>query len=202
MASVGAVLLAAGLGQRMGRSKALLPWQGLPLIIYQIRNLRRAGLRPILVVLGHRASELGPLVDNEYGATMLLNPFYQKGKTTSLKTGLRALNTDTTDSALILNVDQPRTQETIETIIEHHRRNDSLITIPTHNHKRGHPVVVSLKLMSDLMAVTEARQGLKAFMREHRSQIRPIEMETDEILLDINTPEDYQSALQTRANSS
>lgn len=202
MASVGAVLLAAGLGQRMGRPKALLPWQGVPLITYQIRTLRRAGLKPIAVVLGHRAADISPHVDNEYGATMLINPFYQRGKTTSLKTGLRALDPQKTDSVLILNVDQPRTQETLETIIDHHQRNASLITIPTHNRKRGHPVIVSLKLMDELMAVTEARQGLKSIMRAHAKEISEVEMETDEVLLDLNTPQDYQSALQKYAGPS
>ena len=196
MASVGAVLLAAGLGHRMGRPKALLPWQGVTLITYQIRTLRRAGLRPIAVVLGHQANEIGRYVDNEYGATMLINPFYQRGKTTSLKTGLRALDPNKIDSVLILNVDQPRTQETIETIIDHHQRNSYLITIPTYNRKRGHPVIVSLKLMGELMAVSEARQGLKSVMRAHAKEISLVEMETDEVLLDLNTPQDYKSALQ------
>lgn len=200
MASVGAVLLAAGVSQRMGRPKALLPWQGLPLIIYQIRTLRRAGLRPIAVVLGHRANELGRLVGNEYGASMLLNPFYKRGKTTSLKTGLRRLDPKKTDSVLILNVDQPRSQDTIETIIDHHNRNDSLITIPTHNRKRGHPVVVSLKLMNELMAVTEARKGLKSVMHYHSREITLLEMETDEVLLDLNTPQDYKIAFERFGN--
>ena len=197
MASVGAVLLAAGVSQRMGRPKALLPWQGVPLITYQIRTLRRAGLRPVAVVLGHRASELGRIVDNEYGTTILLNPFYQKGKTTSLKTGLRAIDPAKNDSVLFLNVDQPRSQDTIEAIIDHHQRHGSLITIPTHNRKRGHPVVVSLKLMPDLMAVSEARQGLKAVMRTYAEEITLLEMETDEVLLDLNTPEDYKTAFET-----
>ena len=202
MASVGAVLLAAGLGQRMGRPKALLPWQGLPLVTYQIRTLRRAGLRPIAVVLGHRAVDISPHVDNEYGASMLLNPFYRKGKTTSLKTGLRGIDPNKADSALILNVDQPRSQETIESIINHHQRNASLITIPTYNRKRGHPVVVSLKLMAELMAVTEARQGLKAVMRTHAKEITLVEMDTNQVLLDLNTPEDYQSALKNHPHPS
>ena len=197
MGSVGAILLAAGLGQRMGRPKPLLPWRGVPLITYQVRTLRRAGLRPIAVVLGHRAAEISPHVDNEYGVTPLINPFYKKGKTTSLKTGLRALNPNDTDSVLILNVDQPRTQETIETIIDYHSRHSALITMPTFKGKRGHPVVVSLKLIRDLMAVSEARQGLKGVMRKYHSQISQIELETDEILLDLNTPKYYQSALQT-----
>ncbi len=179
----------------MGGPKALLTWQGLPLVTYQIRTLRRAGLIPIAVVLGHRAAEISPHVDNEYGASMLINPFYKRGKTTSLKTGLRRIDPTKTDSVLILNVDQPRSQETLTTILDHHQSNSSLITIPTHNRKRGHPVVVSLKLMYELMAVTEARQGLKSVMRAHAKEISEFEMETDEVLLDINTPQDYKSAL-------
>ena len=196
MGNVGAILLAAGLGQRMGSPKALLPWRGLPLITYQIRTLRRAGLKPVLVVLGHHADVLGPRVEYELGATALLNPFYRRGKTTSLKTGLRALDPSVTDSALILNVDQPRTLQILSTIIDHHNRHSALITIPTHKTKRGHPVVVSLKLMDDLMTVSEARQGLKTVMRTHAKEISLVELDTDEVLLDLNTPQDYQSALQ------
>ena len=179
----------------MGRPKALLPWQGLPLITYQIRTVRRAGLRPIAVVLGHRAADIGPHVENEFGASMLLNPFYQRGKTTSLKAGLRRLDPKKTDSVLILNVDQPRTRGTLEIIVDHHQRNSSLITIPTYNRNRGHPVVVSLKLMDELMAVSEGRQGLKAVMRTHAKETALVEMSNDEVLLDLNTPEDYKAAL-------
>ncbi len=201
MASVGAILLAAGLGQRMGSPKALLPWHGLPLVTYQVRTLRRAGLRPIVVVLGHRAADVGPHVENEYGAKVLLNPFYRQGKTTSLKTGLRGLDPQKTDSVLFLNVDQPRTLETLTAVIDHHNRNSSLITIPTHKGKRGHPVIVSLKLMDDLMAVSEFRQGLKGVMRTHSTKISEVEMETGEVLLDLNTPEDYKLALQTHTQA-
>ena len=195
MASIGAVLLAAGVSQRMGRPKALLPWQGLPLITYQIRTVRRTGLRPIAVVLGHRAAEIAPHVENEFGASMLLNPFYQRGKTTSLKAGLRRLDPKKTDSVLILNVDQPRTRETLETVVDHHQRNSSLITIPTYNRKRGHPVVVSLELMDELMAVSEACHGLKAVMRTRVKETTLVEMSNHEVLLDLNTPEDYIAAL-------
>ena len=46
------------------------------------------------------------------------------------------------------------------------------------------------------MAVSEARQGLKSVMRAHAKEISLVEMGTDEILLDLNTPQDYKSALQ------
>ena len=42
----------------MGTLKALLEWQGRPLIMHQIVALREAGADEVVVVLGHRADEL------------------------------------------------------------------------------------------------------------------------------------------------
>ena len=117
MGSLGALLLAAGLSQRMGALKALLPWQGTSLLAYQASTLQSAGLNPVLVVLGHRAEELKPHVPSDAGVRYLLNPDYLQGKTTSLKAGLRALHPRDTDAVLVLNVDQPRSLRTLVTIL-------------------------------------------------------------------------------------
>lgn len=47
------VVLAGGLSSRMGRDKALLPWQGRPLIEHQLAVLREAGVEDVRVS-GHR----------------------------------------------------------------------------------------------------------------------------------------------------
>ena len=49
--------------------------------------------------------------------------------------------------------------------------------------------------MDELMAVSEGRQGLKAVMRTHAKETALVEMSNDEVLLDLNTPEDYKAAL-------
>lgn len=38
--------------------KALLDWGGMPLICYQVRQLREAGTDEVIVVLGHRSDEI------------------------------------------------------------------------------------------------------------------------------------------------
>jgi molybdenum cofactor cytidylyltransferase len=54
--SVGAVLLAAGAGTRLGgRPKALLELGGVPLILRQLIALSGAGVDEVVVVLGHHA---------------------------------------------------------------------------------------------------------------------------------------------------
>ena len=54
--NVGAVVMAAGAGRRMGcRPKSLLTRDGEPLLLRQIRLLRQCGADAIVVVLGHHA---------------------------------------------------------------------------------------------------------------------------------------------------
>ena len=86
-----AILLAAGESTRMGRLKALLPWRGQTLLEHQVSALRDGGADRVIVVLGHRADELRPLVERNQGVTWTLNPDYRQGKTTSIKAGLSAL---------------------------------------------------------------------------------------------------------------
>ena len=195
MGSVGALLLAAGLSQRMGALKALLPWQGTTLLAYQASTLQSAGLNPVLVVLGHRAEELKPHVPSVAGVRHLLNPDYLQGKTTSLKTGLSALDPRETDAVLVLNVDQPRSSKTLETILRKHRQSTDLITIPTYRGKGGHPIVLSLELLDEIMGVSEEDQGLKGVVRRHGKDTRLVEMGNDEVLMDLNSEKDYQEAL-------
>ncbi|RDS80759.1 molybdenum cofactor guanylyltransferase [Dyella monticola] len=52
------VVLAGGLSSRMGRDKALLPWQGRPLIEHQIATLNATGVREVKVS-GYRPDYLG-----------------------------------------------------------------------------------------------------------------------------------------------
>ena len=195
MGSVGALLLAAGLSQRMGALKALLPWQGTTLLAYQASTLQSVGLNPVLVVLGHRAEELKPHVPSVTGVRYLLNPDYLKGKTTSLKTGLSALDPRDTDAVLVLNVDQPRSPQTLETILREHRQFTDLITIPTYKGKGGHPIILSLELLDEIMGVSEEDQGLKGVVRRHGKNTRLVEMGSDEVLIDLNSEQDYQDAL-------
>ena len=76
----------------MGRLKALLPWQGSTLIEYQVESLLSAGVAEVVVVVGHRADEVGAPVRGRSGVTTVVNLDYKQGKTTSIKAGVRAIS--------------------------------------------------------------------------------------------------------------
>jgi molybdenum cofactor cytidylyltransferase len=197
MAETIAVLLAAGESRRMGQLKALLPWQGVPLLLYQVNSLKDAGVDKVVVVVGHQAERLKPIVEGQEGVSLAFNPDYLQGKTTSIKAGVRAIAASSPGALVVLNVDQPRRPETIRYLLQQHRSGRSLITIPTYQGKGGHPIILAPSLLDELRCINEETQGLKAVAQRHKADTLRVEMESPEVLWDLNTPEQYQEALLT-----
>ena len=197
MPGVWAILLAAGESSRMGRLKALLPWQGSTLIETQLHSLLDGGVEHVIVVLGHDADRLKPIVEAVAGASWVVNPDYLQGKTTSLKTGVSSLDGQQATDVLLLNVDQPRTSEIVSTLIARHGTSPSLITIPTHGGKGGHPILLSAELIPGMAAIEEETKGLLAVVRRHADATERFEMDDPSVLWDLNTPEQYEEALKS-----
>ena len=211
MPETAALLLAAGESRRMGQLKALLPWKGSTLLAHQILALSGAGICRIVVVLGHRFEELqselarlpevkdSPESADPKGRVevgWVVNPDYLQGKTTSIKAGLKALEPYQPESLLILNVDQPRSTETLDYLLRQHRTASALITIPYHRGKSGHPIILDAALLGELDRIDEATQGMRAVVQRHQEFTQKVEVDTPEVLWDLNTPEQYQAALQ------
>src|SRR5205809_552826 len=90
--SVGAVLLAAGAGSRLGgRPKALLELGGVPLVLRQLVALSGAGVDEVVVVLGHHADAVEAAV-RHFPITLARNPSPDDGLPSSVRIGLQALS--------------------------------------------------------------------------------------------------------------
>lgn len=193
-----AILLAAGRSSRMGTLKATLPWRGVTLIEHQIRCLIDAGVHRVVVVLGHESSLLKPIVESVDGAEWVLNSDYLVGKTTSIKAGLSYLTAISPEQVVLLSVDQPRRTETVRIILERHISSNNTITIPTYQGKGGHPVILSASVFPEVIEIEEETQGLLAVVRRHASETDRFEIDDPSLILDLNTPEEYQQALDFR----
>lgn len=196
MSRTWAILLAAGESSRMGQLKALLPWQGRTLLEHQVSCLLEGGAERVVVVLGHRAEELRPLLEGKNGVAWTLNPDYLQGKTTSIKAGLLALDEVGVEDILLLNVDQPRSAGDVARILEEHRSRNYVVTVPEFRGKGGHPIVLSAALLPELRQISEESQGIKAVVRRHPEAVHRIPLDNPEILLDLNTPEQYRAAVE------
>lgn len=195
--TVAAMLLAGGESRRMGTPKPLLEWEGRSLIEYQIEQLQSAVDR-IVVVLGHRADDVLPLV-HRVGAQAIINELYGEGRASSVRVAAAALPEDTS-CVVVLNVDQPRPAAAVRRLVDHHQRTSSLITLPTFDGKRGHPPVISGALLPEMREVREETLGLRAIMDAHASEIDDLDFDSPIVLLDLNEPEDYEAARATYSN--
>ena len=101
---VAGIILAAGMSTRMGALKQLLPLGGRAAIEWSAEVVGRR-LDQTVVVLGHRAEEIAPILA-AYPVRWVVNADYQTGMLSSVQCGLRAV--DTAADYLICLGDQPR----------------------------------------------------------------------------------------------
>ena len=189
-----AVLLAAGESTRMGQLKALLPWFGRTLVQFQVDALLQGGADQLIVVTGHRADEVAMVVA-ERPVVLVHNPDYAGGRTTSIKAGLAHVD-PRARAVLVLGVDQPRPARLVARVVRAHFERGALITTPGYQGKGGHPIVFDTRLLPELRAISEERQGLREVLNRHRDAMVRIEVRTPVVLLDLNTPEDYRRAIE------
>jgi molybdenum cofactor cytidylyltransferase len=186
------LLLAAGLSTRMLRPKALLDWRGKPLVRYQVEQLLAAGCDSVTVVTGHDAPGVEAALTGS-GARTVLNPDYRLGRATSVRAGAQSI-VAAPAALVVLNVDQPRSASIIRSLIAEHLAHDALITVPSYGGRRGHPLVLDGALLGDLAEVTEETQGMRAVVRRHEHRRHEVPCSSEEVLFDLNTPEQYAAA--------
>jgi molybdenum cofactor cytidylyltransferase len=196
--TLGAVVVAAGLSQRMGGThKGLLPWGAQGTILSTIlTTLASAELSAIRVVTGHQRQAIEAVVRAlpHADVSCVFNAGYEAGEMlSSVQVGLQALP-DRIAAALIVLGDQPRLQvDTLSRLHAAHRAGQGQIVIPSYNMRRGHPLLIPRQHWAAI-CVLGAGQTLRHFLRDHAASINHVVIDNDSILSDIDTPQDYQAA--------
>jgi molybdenum cofactor cytidylyltransferase len=191
-AAVNALLLAAGESTRMGELKALLPWDGRPLLQYAVDQIIASPVKRAAVVLGHQGETLRALLPRDPRLQVVDNPAYREGKVSSILAGVAALPPE--GHVLVLGVDQPRPASLLTRVIEAHLEGGALITVASFEGRRGHPVIFAPSLRPELLALEEATEGLRAVLRRHADSVRLGETGSPLALTNLNTPADVAAA--------
>jgi molybdenum cofactor cytidylyltransferase len=176
----------------MGTCKAALPWgKGFTLLSYQIEQWRQARFTPLVVL----SAENSPMLERHCRhAVPLIHSHPEAGKTSSILRGLQAMPPEV-EVIAISAVDQPRPSWIYQTLVQAHIDQDVLVTAPTHQQRLGHPLLFSHRAMPALAGISEVSLGLRQLIRQWRSDVQTIELDTAQVLLDINTPTEYQEGL-------
>jgi molybdenum cofactor cytidylyltransferase len=191
---ISAIVLAAGESRRMGECKQLLPWHGGTVLGNLLRTLLSSSLDEVILVLGHESERILEKISTR-GIRVEFNPDYREGMSTSLRRGLMAMNQDA-EAFLIVLADQPAlTPEIIRRLIDAFRRAQpgKSIVAPSFQGRRGHPVLFGRKHLEELREAT-GEVGGREILARHPEDILLLEMDTDAVLIDLDTPEDYRRA--------
>jgi molybdenum cofactor cytidylyltransferase len=188
-ARVAAIVLAAGRSTRMGaENKLLADVGGTPMVRLVVQAALASKARPVLAVTGHQAAEVGSALAG-LDAALVANPDYATGLASSLKAGIRALPGDCSGVVVLLG-DMPgimpeHLDRLIETFVA---GNGTAIVAPTYGRERGNPVVWPAAFFPGLLQL-EGDAGARRLLVEHAGQVALVDLGTDAVLADIDTPE-------------
>jgi molybdenum cofactor cytidylyltransferase len=196
------IILAAGASSRMGRLKALCDFDGRTCIELALDACREATLAPPIVVLGFHAETIRRCVP--FGdATVVVNEWAERGQTSSLKAGLGTLP-DQAEAFLLYPVDFPLVSAAeVRLLVSawHERAPGARIFIPSHERRRGHPVLFDASLRDAFMRLADDSPA-RAVVDASPEQVSHVDCETPYVLIDMDTPDDYircLGAFQCRA---
>lgn len=188
---VAAVIMAAGLSTRMGQPKILMPWGDKPTMIeHIIQQLHAARLDAINVVVGHEARQVKDAIA-PYGVNAVYNRSFKSGEMlSSLKVGLRALPDHIAAAMLVLG-DQPQLQpKVLYQLLNTYAENTDQIIVPSYQMRRGHPIIIGRRHWGDIFNLPR-NESPRTFMNAHADHIRYVNVDSDSILRDVDTPQDY-----------
>jgi len=187
---VWAVILAAGESRRMGSPKLLLPFGETTVLEAVVREVRRAGLSSILVVLGAEQEKVRAALENQ-PVVFVRNSDFRRGMLSSVQCGLRSLPA-TASAAMLFLADQPSLSGSIiRKLLQARESAAQSLIVPVFAGKRGHPLLLSMKYKDEILTLDPAI-GLRQLLINHPDDILEVEVEDESVLKDIDTPEDYR----------
>ncbi len=192
---IAAVIPAAGRSSRFaGQNKLLLPIGEKPMIAAILDTVAEAGYSPIVVVTGCDEPDLHPVL-GEREVDTVSNPDWREGLAGSLHSGIAALP-DTVDGALIMLGDMPLVQKsTLQALrTAFVTAGGARIVYPDYGGRQGNPVLFPARFFDDILKL-QGDGGAKGLLRKYASDTMAIPVESEEILLDINSEEDYNRIL-------
>lgn len=185
------ILLAAGFSRRMGRPKALLPWQATTLYSGALGAMQALGPAGGVVVLNAEVARLVPSPPAPLWA--VLNPDPDTGQLASLKLALRSLLDQETSfgGAMLLIVDNPGDWDArLSAILQAAQSTPEACLVAGFQGQPGHPLWLPERLWNPVLD-WQGEGGLRAALPAVGAPPRIVETGFPSVLYDLDTPQDY-----------
>ncbi len=191
---IAALVLAAGRSSRMGGpNKLLAEIDGMPMVARVVQSALASQAVSVTVVLGHMASEVRAAVASLGAAAAKVrfveNPDFADGLSASLRVGIGALPADV-DGALVCLGDMPAVApaQLDKLIAAFNPVEGRSICVPTVRGKRGNPVLWDRRFFAEMTTVS-GDTGARHLIGEHTDLVCEVDMGSESVLIDLDTPE-------------
>jgi molybdenum cofactor cytidylyltransferase len=192
---ISAIVPAAGLSTRMGQNKLLMPFGDKSLIQHAVDTLRASDVDEIVVVLGHEADQVRSRL-GRHRVNFVHNPDYREGLSTSVRAGIGAVP-KAADAIMIYLADQPLIEpgeinRLIRAFAEAKKAGKSIV-VPFFGNERGNPVILDASYREMVLDIA-GDVGCRRIIKRHPEQVFAVQMQTDHVVRDVDTPEDFLRA--------
>src|SRR5438093_975051 len=165
-----------------------MPLNGKPLLQYALDRINESVVDEVIVVLGAFADEIQKQIKFD-GERIVINSDYERGMSTSLQTGLRAVAGDA-EAAIIALGDQPFVEsKTIDALVDEYRQSQSPIVVPTYDGRRGNPVLIDRSLFERALQI-RGDVGFRAVFG--KDNVAEVPVSDSGVIIDIDTMEDFE----------
>jgi len=166
-----------------------------------LRGVAQAALKSrvdeVIVVLGFEAEKVKKTIA-DLPCRIIINKDYEKGQSSSLIAGMRALNKSTL-AVLVLPGDLAKIEtSSINLVVQSYIKENNHIISAAHNGRLGHPILLSRELFDEIMQITEESSGLKTLVMNHQNEMRLVETKTENVLTDVDSPDDLRKLADKR----
>lgn len=187
---ISAILLGAGRSKRMGADKLSLPWGRRTVLEHCFNALLKSDVQELVVVLSLQNEGLKNLFQARK-VRVVINPYSDKGMSTSIRRGIEALRPKN-DGILIALGDQPFLKtRTINVLIHAFNRGEGQIIRPSFWGRMGHPVLFDRKYKRELLNL-EGDLGGRSVIERHPEDVRVVPVRSMGVVRDVDTWQDYK----------
>ncbi len=185
------LILAGGNSSRMNYPKPFLKIAGRTFVSHIAGAYITAGVTNIILVLNStflNSDWKSHLEQLPASVKIVPNLFPEKDRLYSIQTGLAAA--PDAGFCFIHNADSPLISPETIVALWNNRKADGAV-IPVFKNKKGHPILLSLPIMRRIKPMAPGDKTLKDVLRHFPQTC--IETDDKAILLNVNTPEEYEN---------
>jgi molybdenum cofactor cytidylyltransferase len=184
---VTAIVLAAGGSTRMGTNKLLLQLAGEPIVRRTVREVCAVGFDDVAVVVGFERERVVAALDG-LPARIIVNDGYAAGMGTSFRSAVSGLESD---AAMFTLADQPFVsmpdyRRVLDAYLEHR---PAIVSV-RYGEVMAPPHLFVRELFPEL---AQLEHGARPILQRHKDRALVLRF-PPELLMDIDTPEDYERA--------